>query len=640
MISRTIRATLIRAVLGTVILWMPHSEAMPQVQSSEAFCPPCNCPDRLCPPLECPAPPIPRECPSAPPPVHNCATDPALKQYVQASIPQCLSCSQTVLDFAATCGSNACNKWCDPSKGEYLWEPTCECLKKEVLCDKLTDAKTAGGEGIAFVNTILHHPETHGDYQYQTATFQHVTISGSVNDFGTAQDLANNSACLSKIRNTCVGLGIEGVSWTSALTSARYGDKADECMYEVLNSASGLFDASKMCAGTKFQAIGYKMDSTAAPVTVDLTKYTASGYLNTDCTAAEKWKVDLITQLNCPVRQYNFNYVTTPISLLWGDGVDIALISARSKFPLNPELSGKWFEWKASGYTPLVVWDPEGTGVITEAHQLFGNFTWKKSWKHGYEALASLDKNSDGWLEGAELQSIALWFDFNQDGVSDKDEVKKLASVGVEAIGVKPNEAGTLGVKADSSSQGRRNIFADKGFKRSKNGKVTVGRSVDWFVGHSDARLDAEALNPSAVVPLPGDILAERAQIQSASKDFTGFWDWKVVSEDDFPQNLPGGMLRIRQKGGTIEGYSMIQDKIAPNGVGLGYKITSKGFKGDTRSENGGQYMRFETVGTGDSPVYAIANLSSDGQTIKGLSKEKLPNGKWVEYSWIARRYR
>lgn len=489
------------------------------------------------------------------------------------------------------------------------------------------------------MNTNWLHPETQGNYQYQIGTFQHIQPAGAAVSFGDAASLASHSACLSKIRSTCVDMAWTGVSWTNGLTSARSGDTADECMFAALNSASGQINIANKGSGTKTTGIGYMMDKSAASVTVDITKFTGTGYLNTDCTPADKWKVDIIKDAKCPIRQYNFNFVTTPISLLWAEGVDISGITARSKFPLHPDLAGRWFEWKASGYSPLVVWDPNGTGVITEAHQLFGNFTWKKIWKNGYEALATLDKDANGWLEGAELKSIALWFDFNQDGVSDKDEVKSLPSVNVDAIGVKPNEADMIDVKADLGSKRNRNIFADQGFKRTKNGKTTVGRSVDWFVGSTEARLGAEAASPAVQVPLPAEVLAERAKPQTVAKDFTGFWDWKVVAEDEFPENLPGGMIRIKQNGESIEGYTMTQRNVAPNGAAVGYKVTSKGFKGDTHGENGERYMRFETVGTGDSPVYGMARISPDGQTLKGLSKEKLPNGQWVEYAWVARRY-
>jgi hypothetical protein len=40
----------------------------------------------------------------------------------------------------------------------------------------------------------------------------------------------------------------------------------------------------------------------------------------------------------------------------------------------------------------------------------------------------------NGWLEGSELKGIAVWFDRNENGVSDPKEVVSLDSLGVRRI--------------------------------------------------------------------------------------------------------------------------------------------------------------------------------------------------------------
>lgn len=98
--------------------------------------------------------------------------------------------------------------------------------------------------------------------------------------------------------------------------------------------------------------------------------------------------------------------------------------------------------------TGILVWDPKHTGKITSGLQLFGNVTWWLFWKDGYEPLAALDNNHDGWLEGKELQGIAVWFDRNGNGVSDPGEVVSLASLSIQRIAV--HSAGTTdGVPAN-----------------------------------------------------------------------------------------------------------------------------------------------------------------------------------------------
>ncbi len=86
--------------------------------------------------------------------------------------------------------------------------------------------------------------------------------------------------------------------------------------------------------------------------------------------------------------------------------------------------------------TGILVWNPKHTGKITSGLQLFGSVTWWLFWKDGYGPLAALDNDHNGWLEGAELKGIAVWFDRNGDGVSQPGEVVPLASLGIRRIAV------------------------------------------------------------------------------------------------------------------------------------------------------------------------------------------------------------
>ena len=99
-------------------------------------------------------------------------------------------------------------------------------------------------------------------------------------------------------------------------------------------------------------------------------------------------------------------------------------------------LSRRWPWVKPT--TGILVWDPKHTGKITSGLQLFGSVTWWLFWKDGYEPLAALDNDHNGWLEGKELQGIAVWFDRNGNGVADPGEVVSLASLGIRRIAVHP----------------------------------------------------------------------------------------------------------------------------------------------------------------------------------------------------------
>lgn len=95
--------------------------------------------------------------------------------------------------------------------------------------------------------------------------------------------------------------------------------------------------------------------------------------------------------------------------------------------------------------TALLVWDPQRSGHITSGRQLFGTATWWMLWTDAYRALDALDDNRDGTLTGRELDGLALWFDRNQNGVSDPGEVTPIESSPVVAIATTPS-AGADGV--------------------------------------------------------------------------------------------------------------------------------------------------------------------------------------------------
>jgi hypothetical protein len=82
----------------------------------------------------------------------------------------------------------------------------------------------------------------------------------------------------------------------------------------------------------------------------------------------------------------------------------------------------------------ILVWDPENTGWVTSGRQMFGSVTWWMFWRNGYEALAALDDDRDGWLTGAELAGIAVWCDRNGNAVSEAGEVCPLADTGVVGV--------------------------------------------------------------------------------------------------------------------------------------------------------------------------------------------------------------
>lgn len=84
--------------------------------------------------------------------------------------------------------------------------------------------------------------------------------------------------------------------------------------------------------------------------------------------------------------------------------------------------------------TGFIVWDPLQTQTITSGQQLFGSVTWWLFWSDGYEALLSLDDDSDGPISGDELTGLSVWFDRDGNGRSDSDEVMPVELLGIVSI--------------------------------------------------------------------------------------------------------------------------------------------------------------------------------------------------------------
>ena len=218
-------------------------------------------------------------------------------------------------------------------------------------------------------------------------------------------------------------------------------------------------------------------------------------YLDSSCNFIKRQDLDPEQNL-CTL---SVQYQLSPISFILEKGVDIDNYLSHVRFPIDPNRAGNWFTWKASDKTPLLVYDSKHTEQITSGSQLFGNWTFadklsgsltniglknrantpEKIWKHGYEALALLDSNGDRKISGDELAPLALWFDGNQDGITQKGEIRTLSEYDIFEIYYTPDQR-------QQSENG--DIYASRGFARMINGKKVIGTSVDWFAQSSSSK--------------------------------------------------------------------------------------------------------------------------------------------------------
>ena len=97
----------------------------------------------------------------------------------------------------------------------------------------------------------------------------------------------------------------------------------------------------------------------------------------------------------------------------------------------------------------FLVLDRNGNGTIDNGSELFGDSTplaGGGTAADGFAALAQEDTNNDGMVNASDTRfaNLRIWQDTNQDGISQANELKTLAEVGISAISVAKTENSQL----------------------------------------------------------------------------------------------------------------------------------------------------------------------------------------------------
>lgn len=527
----------------------------------------------------------------------------------------CLGCDGVAFsgktDVGCGCGVAKKADGCCPGLFKYAADNSCKTSAE--ICQNIFYQMVQ-------VNTTKFHPLSTPNTKVTSALY-HMTATGAV-AFQSANDVKGHSSCIYRAMEQCspqsVGRGGGNVV-DMALWSRWSNGDIDECVANTLRSWSP-------------QSV-YQGASTHFGVTTDV--WSTVAYIRRDasggCGAASSWMVSLRDQLNCSVLNYHFHDFASPVSLLWTDDVNIDEVVSYSEFPLNPSDKAQTMLWRGSSMTPLLVYDPLGKGSIESAEQLFGNHTFGKKWRDGYEALASLDTApKNGWLENEELGSIALWFDHNRDGVTQQGEVRQLADVGITAIGV----------KADRKDEATKSVFAQKGFRRSIEGREYIGRSVDWFGAPARARGKEAGIEQK---PAPMASLEDFKLSKGGDLDITtsmhGVWTWEVTDDAMLlPQQRPGGMFAVTQEGDRLRGVSVSSAMYRPNAYGIDEKVDSKRLIGVARSE---KVFEFIISNSDGGTTKSTAKLSTDGMKLIGETTQEFKDGSKLDtmtYHWEGSR--
>ena len=132
----------------------------------------------------------------------------------------------------------------------------------------------------------------------------------------------------------------------------------------------------------------------------------------------------------------NMGRAITPVVVPVGDKTELLdLVNAQAAVPFDLDGSGLQRPW--GWIKPEAAWlvfDRDHQGNINSGLQMLGAVSFWIFWENGYQALAALDDNGDGLVEGHELEGLALWRDRDGNGVSEPGEVRPVADWGITAL--------------------------------------------------------------------------------------------------------------------------------------------------------------------------------------------------------------
>jgi hypothetical protein len=184
-----------------------------------------------------------------------------------------------------------------------------------------------------------------------------------------------------------------------------------------------------------------------------------------------------------------------------GDGLELKRADGSILFDHNADTIRTGTGWIGAD-DGILVRDLNGNGSIDSGRELFGIDTLKADGRNavnGFDALADLDSNADGQLNTADLawNTLQVWRDLDQDGVSDAGELLGLEALRINRIGAAGSTTNATGGSQAGTTVNGNFIAQSASFTREVDG-VQVNRTV----GAIDLESNAFYRDFTVAVPL------------------------------------------------------------------------------------------------------------------------------------------
>ena len=195
--------------------------------------------------------------------------------------------------------------------------------------------------------------------------------------------------------------------------------------------------------------------------------------------------------------------LSTIVIDLDGDGLEAKQASKiKALFDMNGDGARDDTGW-ASGGDGMLVIDRDADGAITDVSEI-SFLSEKDGARNAWEGLAELDNTRDGKLDASDARfgALKVWVDRNGDGISQSDELRSLADLGISEIGLR-NFA-----TSDSVKPGQNLALSTATFKWENGVTGTIGNLAMAFTPSARGRVPATRSEGEPVVV---DIMALRA---------------------------------------------------------------------------------------------------------------------------------